>query len=70
MLCGAGCRCIYSASWDCTVRIWNRETLRRESLLAFPDWVHAAKPRGGHLLVCPSSPSLTDSSRLCWLQSV
>ena len=49
-----GRRSIYSASWDCTVRIWNRETLRRESLLAFPDWVHCAKPRGGHLLVRPS----------------
>ena len=52
-------RSIYSGSWDCTVRIWSKETLRRVSLLAFPDWVTAAKPRASnllvHLLVCRSS---------------
>lgn len=45
------CRILYSGSWDCSVRLWNKATLRREALLAFPDWVHQAKPCGTSLLV-------------------
>ena len=44
-------RCIYSGSWDYTVRIWGRTTLRTLSVLPCADWVWGVCPRGRHLLV-------------------
>ena len=44
-LCAAACRCLYSGSWDYSVRIWSRTRLRTLSVLSCADWVWGVCPR-------------------------
>jgi WD40 repeat protein len=36
---------IFSGSWDYSVRVWSRDTLKQLALLSFPDWVDCLAPR-------------------------
>lgn len=36
---------IFSGSWDYSVRVWSRTTLKQLALLSFPDWVDCLAPR-------------------------
>ena len=35
-------RCIYSGSWDYSVRVWSRSRLTETALLSYDDWCAAA----------------------------
>ena len=41
---------IFSGSWDYSVRVWSRATLRQLALLSFPDWVDCLAPRWARTL--------------------
>ncbi|BDA51263.1 probable E3 ubiquitin ligase complex SCF subunit sconB at N-terminal half [Coccomyxa sp. Obi] len=43
--------CIFSGSWDYTVRIWGRSRLKTMAVLSCSDWVWGVCPRGPNLLV-------------------
>lgn len=42
---------LYSGSWDCTVRVYSKETWDCVSVLAYDDWVYSIAARGSQLLV-------------------
>ncbi|CAL8466377.1 g5913 [Coccomyxa elongata] len=43
--------CIFSGSWDYTVRMWGRSRLKTLAVLQCSDWVWGVCPRGSNLLV-------------------
>ncbi|KAK9838471.1 hypothetical protein WJX81_001301 [Elliptochloris bilobata] len=47
--------CIYSGSWDYSVRMWSRSRLTETALLSYDDWVWSVCPRVPHLLVAAGS---------------
>lgn len=49
------CRCIYSGSWDYTMRVWQRNSLQLAAIVPFDDWVFSLASRGGHVLAGLSS---------------
>lgn len=49
------CRCVYSGSWDYTVRVWHRNSLDLAGIVPFDDWVFSLASRGQHLLAGASS---------------
>lgn len=49
------CRCIYSGSWDYTMRVWHRNNLQLAAVVPFDDWVFSLASRGGHVLAGLSS---------------
>jgi len=48
--------CIYSGSWDYSVRVWCRARLRQTALLSYDDWVWSVCPRLPHLLARAHAP--------------
>lgn len=48
--CSICCRCIYSGSWDYSVRVWHRSSLELAGIVPFDDWVFGLASRGDHLL--------------------
>ena len=48
--CACLCRCIYSGSWDYSVRVWHRSGLDLAGIVPFDDWVFGLASRGDHLL--------------------
>lgn len=49
------CRCIYSGSWDYSVRVWHRSSLELAGIVPFDDWVFSLASRGDHLFAGVSS---------------
>ena len=49
------CSCIYSGSWDYSIRVWHRNSLDLAGILPFDDWVFSLASRGQHLLAGASS---------------
>ena len=49
-MCRSVCRCIYSGSWDYSVRVWHRSSLDLAGIVPFDDWVFGLASRGEHLL--------------------
>lgn len=47
--------CLYSGSWDYTVRVWHRKRWSCVSVLKYEDWVWSVVARGPHLLVSTGS---------------
>ncbi|KAL0022798.1 hypothetical protein WJX79_009380 [Trebouxia sp. C0005] len=48
-------QCIYSGSWDYSVRVWHRSSLTMAGVVPFDDWVFSLASRGEHLLAGVSS---------------
>ena len=49
------CRCIYSGSWDYSVRVWHRSSLELAGVVPCDDWVFSLASRGDHLLAGAAS---------------
>ena len=53
--CFVACSCIYSGSWDYSVRVWHRSSLALAGIVPFDDWVFSLNSRADHLLAGVSS---------------
>ncbi|EIE19917.1 WD40 repeat-like protein [Coccomyxa subellipsoidea C-169] len=57
--------CIYSGSWDYTVRIWGRSRLKPIAVLSCSDWVWGVCPRGPNLLVAAGQSACVFDQSTC-----